>query len=317
MAKRNQIRFEDSFNHYDVFKQELNLNYANKGLCVWHSEKSPSLSVFKSEDGNWLCKCFGCGYSTNLWGFLMKKHNLTYQEAVEYVKNGNFKLNKPEINIEKIHKETLIEFSEQPFTKSAHKYWNSFCLEEDFLKKQNIFQVRAYAINEKMVKIPQNQDVFAFYAIDEDKVKLLTIGENVKNKWISNLKTSYLWYYHEYEGQKIKDFFVVKSVKDRCVLKLLGYEGIALQNEAATTFLKNNVAKIATICDKPIICMGADFQGFTTSKTITDATGYRWFNTKKYLLRENINDVASFCSEFSLEALDKQIKTDLKKWKNI
>ena len=100
------------------------------------------------------------------------------------------------------------------------------------------------------------------------------------------------------------------------VLKLLGYEGVSLQNESATTFLKSNINKVEKICQKPIVCMGSDTQGFAQSLAITKETGFRWFNSPKYMLRFGINDPASVCQEFGLEILDKQIKKDLKKWKN-
>ena len=293
MAKRGEY-----IDWLKVYQSKLHLtkkgnNYV--ALCPYHEDKNPSMHIMSN--GNF--KCFSCGEGGSVYKFIK-------DFELKEIKSSNLITELPQ-------KETIIEFSEKPFTKEAHKYWNSFCLQEDFLKKENIFQVKNYAINSKLIKIPKNQEVFVFWAEDEDKVKLLHIGENVKIKWITNLKNSYLWYYYQYK-EPIKDLFVVKSVKDRMVLKLLGYEGVALQNESATTFLKSNVEKIKKICEKPIICMGSDTQGFEQSVAITKQTGFRWFNSPKYMLRFGINDPASVCQEFGLEILDRQIKKDLKKW---
>jgi DNA primase len=50
-----------------------------KGLCPFHTEKTPSFVVFP-ETGTW--KCFGCGAGGDLFGFVMRKENLEFGEAL-------------------------------------------------------------------------------------------------------------------------------------------------------------------------------------------------------------------------------------------
>lgn len=53
---------------------------AFKGLCPFHEENTPSLTV-TPERGTW--KCFGCGEGGDAIDWLRKKHDLTYREALE------------------------------------------------------------------------------------------------------------------------------------------------------------------------------------------------------------------------------------------
>jgi DNA primase len=51
-----------------------------KGLCPFHTEKTPSFTV--TPDGNFF-NCFGCGVSGDLYDFLMQIEGLEFPEAVE------------------------------------------------------------------------------------------------------------------------------------------------------------------------------------------------------------------------------------------
>lgn len=52
-----------------------------KGLCPFHSERTPSFVVFP-HTGTW--HCFGaCGIGGDVFSFVMRKENLTFREAVE------------------------------------------------------------------------------------------------------------------------------------------------------------------------------------------------------------------------------------------
>lgn len=50
------------------------------GLCPFHNEKSPSFSV---SPGKQMFYCFGCGAGGNVFTFVMKYENYTFQEAIK------------------------------------------------------------------------------------------------------------------------------------------------------------------------------------------------------------------------------------------
>lgn len=77
----------------DVVGKYITLN--RRGLnfwacCPFHNEKTPSFSV--KQDGQFF-KCFGCGESGNVIGFVMKMENVDYLTAVEILaKNAGLEM---------------------------------------------------------------------------------------------------------------------------------------------------------------------------------------------------------------------------------
>ncbi len=53
-----------------------------KGLCPFHSEKSPSFTVYPSSNSFY---CFGCGVGGNAITFVERMEHLDYQDAVEFL----------------------------------------------------------------------------------------------------------------------------------------------------------------------------------------------------------------------------------------
>jgi DNA primase len=53
-----------------------------KGICPFHSEKTPSFTVTRSKQ---IFHCFGCGVGGTIFHFLMKYEHLSFPEAVAYL----------------------------------------------------------------------------------------------------------------------------------------------------------------------------------------------------------------------------------------
>lgn len=53
-----------------------------KGLCPFHSEKTPSFTVYPADNSFY---CFGCGAGGDVITFIRKKENLDYPDAVTYL----------------------------------------------------------------------------------------------------------------------------------------------------------------------------------------------------------------------------------------
>lgn len=76
---RDRVDLVDLISGYVNLKKS-GANYM--GLCPFHNEKTPSFSVSPSKQ---IFKCFGCGEGGDVISFIMKKENLGFREAVEFL----------------------------------------------------------------------------------------------------------------------------------------------------------------------------------------------------------------------------------------
>jgi DNA primase len=75
-------QLKEMTNIVSVVSQYVPLKKAGRnfqGLCPFHQEKTPSFSVNEEKQ---IFHCFGCGQGGNVFGFLMRFHNLSFPEAV-------------------------------------------------------------------------------------------------------------------------------------------------------------------------------------------------------------------------------------------
>ena len=81
----NQIR--SSVDIVDVISNYLPLTQKGKnyfGVCPFHDDHSPSMSVSKEKQ---IYTCFSCGATGNVFKFLMDYENITFPEAIQKVAN--------------------------------------------------------------------------------------------------------------------------------------------------------------------------------------------------------------------------------------
>ncbi len=77
--------FKNKINLSDYLSKFINLEKrgnSHVGKCPFHNDKTPSFSV---SDEKGLFYCFGCGVGGNIFTFLQKYKNVTFQEALKIV----------------------------------------------------------------------------------------------------------------------------------------------------------------------------------------------------------------------------------------
>ncbi len=108
-----------------------------RGLCPFHSEKSPSFTVYPADNSFY---CFGCGAGGDQISFTMRIENLDYPDAIEFlakragiklVETGNNYTNEPkydkarfyQMNVDAAKFFSYYLFSDDPEAKSALAYF--------------------------------------------------------------------------------------------------------------------------------------------------------------------------------------------------
>ena len=71
---------EDVVNSYSTIKRH---GSTSKCLCPFHSEKTPSCTIYSDTQSFY---CFGCGAGGDVISFIKKIENLSYYEAVRLFK---------------------------------------------------------------------------------------------------------------------------------------------------------------------------------------------------------------------------------------
>lgn len=138
--------------HVDI--KRAGQNY--KGLCPFHSEKTPSFMVSPSKQ---IFHCFGCNKGGDIFAFVMNYENMTFHEALSYLsQKAGVKLeNRSSVepsearsgfkeNLFAIHKESLIFFHNNlKFSKQTISYLNERGLNNETIERFSL----GYSKNER------------------------------------------------------------------------------------------------------------------------------------------------------------------------
>lgn len=287
MAKRGEY-----IDWLKVYQSKLNLTKKGNGyiaLCPYHNDTHPSFSIMSN--GNF--KCFSCGEGGSVYKFIK-------DFEIKEIKTTNSIIDLPQ-------KETIIEFSDQPFQNIHKQYWDKYYLPEDYLKSKNTYAVKAWAINGKLQKIPKDVAVFSFYDEKIDKCKILQIGKDVKKsqKWRNTAPNSHLWYLPE---DKCEQLWIIKSIKDYlCLNYHYGICGTSVQNEDYK-ILEPNMNKLQAISKDLVLCYGADEMAVKNCKIIQQKYKTKYFNTPRYMLKYGVIDIADCIDQFGVEIVRKQLE---------
>ncbi len=134
----------------DLIAEHVELKRAGqnyKGLCPFHSEKTPSFMVNPSKQ---IFHCFGCHKGGDIFAFVMNYENMTFHEALSYLsQKAGIKLENKSRNLEvksgfkenlfAIQKEALIFFQNNlKISKQAISYLNERGLNSETIEKFSI-----------------------------------------------------------------------------------------------------------------------------------------------------------------------------------
>jgi len=100
-----------------------------KGLCPFHSEKTPSFTVFTTGKNFY---CFGCGVGGDVINFIMRAENLDYPAALAYLakRTGIELKHDTDDNENNVKKSRLLEMN-----KAAAKFYHTQLISNEFAMK--------------------------------------------------------------------------------------------------------------------------------------------------------------------------------------
>lgn len=127
----SQCDIEDIMSSYIVIKKR---GRNSKALCPFHSEKTPSFTVYPESQSFY---CFGCGAGGDVISFIMRAENLDYVEAIKFLAkrvgmqvpdDGDDRLSLMKSKILDINKQTALFFHKclyQSFGKKGLDYFKN------------------------------------------------------------------------------------------------------------------------------------------------------------------------------------------------
>ncbi len=110
----------------DVISEFVSLKRTGRGysgICPFHNDKGPSLSISQDKQ---LYHCFGCGASGNVVGFIMQIRNLDYVDAIRYLADrANVKVEEREYDPEEKKREDKKEAIYEMNILAARKFFGN------------------------------------------------------------------------------------------------------------------------------------------------------------------------------------------------
>lgn len=206
----------------------------------FRQDKNPSVSVFLNRNNSVIFKDFGTHKSYNIWSFLEKYWNCTYEEVLTRVSNDITKMstNSTKITITRskqyVHNSTELQVTIREWRDYDYKYWDSFGISPKWLSFGRIYPIsHIFFVNkEKTTRIPAEKYAYV-YIEKKDGIISMKIYQPFSDriKWLSKHDSSVwdLWDRLPPQGNKL---IITSSRKDAlCIWENTGIPAISLQGE--------------------------------------------------------------------------------------
>ena len=201
-------------------------------------------SFFRGKTGNLYFKDFATGQCLTFVGVVMEKYSCTYHNALKiiakdfgYIQSNDAKKHiPPEIKIQpkfESEKETFIQVEIKDFSESELKWWNSFGITEQTLKKYKIYSVKTVFLNGSIyAQSTQHSPIYGYYFGKQGVVEQwrIYIPKRKEFRFIGNVPTKIVQGYKQLP-EKGKLLVITKSMKDVCLLSTLGIPAVAPNSE--------------------------------------------------------------------------------------
>ena len=226
---------------------------------------------------------FGLGISS-------KENVNKYKEIVKQYKQ-------PE---ESIKRYSLIQVKTKKFTNQELEYWNSYHIDIEDLRKENVYSVDKVYLNKQLFYTNPHELTFGYLYDGHWKI-YFPQAKDKKRKWLSNVPLTRSHGLNNLNSEH--NSLICKSLKDYLVCKKIYPYVCHVQNESLSAFSEETVNNIKQNSNEIFYGGDSDRPGKDASFIITKAFGFNHINPPDNLL-PNIKDFADWGKEKGLRELE-------------
>lgn len=218
-------------------------------LCPIHKEKTPSFNI-SLKDGEWVCYCFGCGWGSDVIGFVEKFDGVSFSKAVKIVEaitEGTWEETKEKSDavFQKLDSAKAEEVPTEKYVKFELSLYESKEAQEWLFRERGITYDAArrahFGFSQTLDSITTRYDKekvgdlsgkgwITFAAIEGDKVLCIEARSIVEK--VTRIRTGMTnQVLFGVDGISIDSpLFVTEGKFDSCILQQAGYTAVSLPN---------------------------------------------------------------------------------------
>lgn len=289
---------------YDKIGQEKIMEHylgvpVKKGLFVCPSilrnDRKPTCSFYKNSKGNLIFKDFA-GISGDAISIVMVIFECSYYKALRIIANDfglvtipKYEINPPKIkysgNVLEETKFAKINVKVKDFTTKELKWWSSFGINKETLKKYNVYSLDLVFLNDVFfTQSTESSPIFGYYGFkNSDKYELWRIymPRKIKYRFLSNWSSNIIQGVRQLPKSG-NSLIITKSLKDVMCLDNNGINSISPTSE--NVIMSNaTISKLSKSFKELIVFFDCDLAGVKGANKYKKEYGLRTiFIKRKY-----------------------------------
>lgn len=284
------------------------------------NDNHTTCSFFVGKSGTLYFKDFATGDCLSFEGVVMKKYGCNYREALKIIAKDFGLING--VAIKRVikfqpkfedNKQTFIQIEAKEFESYELKWWLSFGVTKDILKKYNIYSCKTVFLNSSIfAQSTQSRPIYGYYFGKKEGIEQWKIYMPKSSlRFIGNIPQKTIQGYHQLPKSG-KLLIITKSLKDVCFFARFGIPAIAPQSE--TTFISNKILEeLKQRFIKIVVIFDTDLAGIRAmnklKKQFPELIYY--FIPRKY----EAKDPTDFYKKFGLEKTKELLINNIRKLK--
>lgn len=273
----------------------------SKILCPFHKDTQPSMSFYLTDELKY--KCFACGVQGNSINFVKDLFGLNYPAALRKI-TQDFRLTSSShpVAVTRVEQKVITQKETdtviipvlKSFTMVDHDYWARFHIELSMLVTYDVsacerVYIYRHGIHRQAMEYSKHDPVYC-YSIN-DKYKIYRPLNIDGHKWLNTTTSGDVQGMNQLPEQGSL-VILTSSLKDVMVLKVLGYDAIALESEGARMNMKVLDYLSATF-EKVVIFYDNDAPGIKYASELSKKLNIPYIYIPPYYPEKDISDLAA------------------------